>query len=275
MATSPKKTGELIKRTISGAGIVVTILFSIAWGGWAWASLATLIAMFSLVEFYKLSGQRLKLSKGIGLLAGIVFLIMTGFIGVQEKSILIGLSLVFFITLFAEIIRRQSIGSSTVIENGAGIVAGLIYIILPWCFSIYLRNSPIGKTIMLSVFLCTWTCDVFAYLVGSRWGKHKLCDQVSPKKTWEGFFSGVAGSFLAAAAIAYLREFPPFPILVIGLICGIAGQMGDLGESIFKREAGIKDSGTILPGHGGMLDRFDSILVNLTITYFVFEVIWK
>lgn len=266
---------EFIKRTVSGAGIAIAVLFGIALGGRVWAALASLIALVSLEEFYKILGQRLKVSGTVGLLAGIVLLTMTGFLGVRERALLIALILAFFMTLFAEIIRRQSMGNSTAIENGAGVVAGLVYVVLPWCFSMFLRNNPIGKTIMLSVFLCTWTCDVFAFLVGSKWGKHKFCDQISPKKTWEGFFSGVAGSFMAAAAVAYLRQFPPFPILVIGLICGIAGQMGDLGESTFKREAGVKDSGKIIPGHGGMLDRFDSVLVNLTITYFVFEVIWK
>lgn len=275
MAALSDKTIELIKRTGSGAGIGAVVLVAVAQGGRLWSSLAGIIALISLNEFYKILNQRLKLSKTIGILAGAILLVMTGFLDVREKCVLTGLVLAFLMTLFAEIIKRQSIGNSTAIENSSGVAAGLIYVVLPWCFSIFLRNNPVGKTVMLSVFLCTWSCDVFAFLVGSWFGRHKLCDRISPKKTWEGFFSGVAGSFLASGAVAYLRQFPPFPILVIGLICGIAGQMGDLGESIFKREAGVKDSGDVIPGHGGMLDRFDSILVNLTITYLLFEVIWR
>ncbi|SMG08984.1 phosphatidate cytidylyltransferase [Dethiosulfovibrio salsuginis] len=275
MAVSDKKGRELLKRSVSGIILVSIIVMAVDYGGLVWSVLATIFGMVSLLEFYRISSKRLKLSKGIGLLAGMFFMSFVGFLGAQEKNILAGLALVFFVTLFVELIRRQSVGFSTAIENGAGVVAGLVYIILPWCFSIYLRNSPIGKIVLLSVFFCTWSCDVFAYLVGSRWGKHRLCDQVSPKKTWEGFYSGVAGSFLAAAVVAYVREFPPFPILVIGLVCGVAGQLGDLAESIFKREVGVKDSGNILPGHGGMLDRFDSVLVSLTIIYFIFEVLWR
>ncbi len=275
MAASGRSGKELLKRSISGAILVSLVVVAIDYGGVAWSILATVFALVSLFEFYKISSKRLKLSRGIGLLAGFFMMVFVGFLGAQEKNILAGLALVFFVTLFVELIKRQSMGTSTAIDNGAGILAGLVYVILPWCFSIYLRSGPIGKIVLLSVFICTWSCDVFAYLVGSKWGRHRLCDQVSPKKTWEGFYSGIAGSFLAAAAISYVREFPPFPILVIGLVCGLAGQLGDLAESMFKREAGVKDSGAVLPGHGGMLDRFDSVLVSLTITYFIFEVLWR
>ncbi len=275
MAAYDRPGAEIVKRALSGIVLVLAVIVAVDFGGYFWSALATLAGMVSLVEFYKISSKRLRFSRGIGLLAGLSFLIMVGFLDVGEKALLTGLIMVLWITLFAELVKRQSTGSSTAIENSAGVLGGLIYVILPWCLSIYLREGPVGKIVLLSVFVCTWACDVFAYIVGSKLGKHRLCENISPKKTWEGFYSGVAGSFLAAAAIAYVREFPPFPLLVIGLICGIAGQLGDLAESIFKRESGVKDSGNVLPGHGGMLDRFDSVLVSLTITYFVFEVLWR
>lgn len=275
MAVYDRPGVEFIKRALSGIVLVLAVIVAIDFGGYFWSALATLAGMVSLVEFYKISSKRLRFSRGIGLLAGLSFLIMVGFLDVGEKALLTGVVMVFWITLFVELVKRQSTGSSTAIENSAGVIGGLVYVVLPWCLSVYLRGGPVGKIVLLSVFVCTWACDVFAYIVGSKLGKHRLCENISPKKTWEGFYSGVAGSFLAAASIAYIREFPPFPLLVIGLICGVAGQLGDLAESIFKREAGIKDSGAVLPGHGGMLDRFDSVLVNLTITYFVFEVLWR
>ena len=275
MAAYDRPGAEIVKRALSGIVLVLAVIVAVDFGGYFWSALATLAGMVSLVEFYKISSKRLRFSRGIGLLAGLSFLIMVGFLDVGEKALLTGLIMVLWITLFAELVKRQSTGSSTAIENSAGVLGGLVYVILPWCLSIYLREGPVGKIVLLSVFVCTWACDVFAYIVGSKLGKHRLCENISPKKTWEGFYSGVAGSFLAAASIAYVREFPPFPLLVIGLICGIAGQLGDLAESIFKRECGVKDSGNVLPGHGGMLDRFDSVLVSLTITYFVFEVLWR
>ena len=275
MAAYDRPGAEIVKRALSGIVLVLAVIVAVDFGGYFWSALATLAGMVSLVEFYKISSKRLRFSRGIGLLAGLSFLIMVGFLDVGEKALLTGLIMVLWITLFAELVKRQSTGSSTAIENSAGVLGGLVYVILPWCLSIYLREGPVGKIVLLSVFVCTWACDVFAYIVGSKLGKHRLCENISPKKTWEGFYSGVAGSFLAAASIAYVREFPPFPLWVIGLICGIAGQLGDLAESIFKRESGVKDSGNVLPGHGGMLDRFDSVLVSLTITYFVFEVLWR
>lgn len=93
------------------------------------------------------------------------------------------------------------------------------------------------------------------------------------KKTWEGFIGGAAASFLCGGILALIFSFPPVPLLLMGLLCGIAGQLGDLGESVLKREAGVKDNGSIIPGHGGLLDRFDSILVNATLAFLIFEII--
>jgi phosphatidate cytidylyltransferase len=125
----------------------------------------------------------------------------------------------------------------------------------------------------MTLFLCTWSCDVAAFLTGKRFGANLLCESVSPKKTWEGFGGGVAGSLACSALLALLFRFPPLPMLLLGLLCGVAGQLGDLGESILKREAGVKDSGSLIPGHGGFLDRFDSILINASLAFLIFEVL--
>lgn len=275
MAGLSKKGRELLTRSLSGALIVIAILGGVSYGGWLWGVMVTLVGVISLDEFYQLAAKRLKISKGIGLIFGAVILMAVGLGHVESHVILVSLALAFIAVLSIEMLRRQYSGISTAIENGAGTLAGLVFVILPWSFSVILRGGPYGKVLLLSVFLCTWACDVSAYIVGTLWGRHKLCDNISPNKTWEGFCSGVAGSFLMAAAIAYVRSFPPLPLLIVGLICGIAGQMGDLCESILKREASVKDTGKILPGHGGMLDRFDSVLISLTLVYFVFEVAWR
>lgn len=97
----------------------------------------------------------------------------------------------------------------------------------------------------------------------------------APKKTWEGALGGLCGSLFAAGLLAYVSGVPPIPLLFIGLTCGVVGQFGDLAESTLKRETGVKDSGTVIPGHGGMLDRFDSILFSASCVYMLFEVIWN
>jgi phosphatidate cytidylyltransferase len=95
---------------------------------------------------------------------------------------------------------------------------------------------------------------------------------VSPSKSWEGFAAGVIASVMCGAALPVVFDMAPFPIMLLGALCGVAGQLGDLAESVLKREAKIKDTGSVIPGHGGFLDRFDSILVNATLTFFIIEV---
>jgi phosphatidate cytidylyltransferase len=100
-----------------------------------------------------------------------------------------------------------------------------------------------------------------------------LCDRVSPKKSLEGFVAGVVSSTICGAVLPVVLEIEPFPWVILGTLCGVAGQLGDLAESVLKREANVKDTGHIIPGHGGFLDRFDSVLMNATLTFFIIEII--
>jgi len=124
-----------------------------------------------------------------------------------------------------------------------------------------LGKLAVGRTdrvyVLLPLVTC-WVGDTLAYLVGCRWGRHKMLPGVSPGKSWEGFAAGVAGSCLAAAALGWGRH-PVLQFAAIGLVCGVAGVVGDLFESAVKRDAGAKDSGALLGGHGGIMDRFDSV----------------
>jgi phosphatidate cytidylyltransferase len=126
-----------------------------------------------------------------------------------------------------------------------------------------------GGYTVISIFACIWICDTAAQFVGLKYGKHKLFPRVSPNKSWEGAVSG----FVAAIAAALLAKYIALPFfsvcesLVVGIIVGAFGQLGDLAESLLKRDAGVKDSSHIIPGHGGMLDRFDSLLFVSPILY--------
>ena len=137
---------------------------------------------------------------------------------------------------------------------------------------IMLRDYIIGREILMTLFFCTWACDVGAYIGGKAFGSVKLCEFVSPGKTVQGFVAGIIGSLLASAAAIYFFSLPR-EMIYIGFICGIAGQVGDLAESLIKRETGQKDSGNLIPGHGGMLDRFDSILFNGLLTYLILRIV--
>ena len=120
---------------------------------------------------------------------------------------------------------------------------------------------PWGGVLVLLLFVSIWVNDVFAYLVGSKIGKHKLAPYTSPKKSWEGFIAGLIGSALVWYGMSWLPgvEMSIPQAIVFGVVCGAAGVVGDLAESRIKRNVGVKDSGTLLPGHGGLMDRCDSL----------------
>ena len=268
------KLRGILVRAVSGAAVVALVLGALFAGGIFWTSLVSLIALLSLAEFYGMVSRRFKVSRGIGFLAALL-IIFTAAEGINPVSLVLTLSITAFVILFVEVMRRQIQNESYAIWNMGGTLAGILYIVFPWTFMILLRRLPSGTVLLFVMFLSTWLCDVAAYLIGSLWGRTSLCENVSPKKTWEGFLGGVAGALLASAAVAYILETSPLPFLSIGLICGVAGQLGDLAESVIKRETGVKDSGKIIPGHGGILDRFDSVLINGLLVYVLFGVILR
>lgn len=128
---------------------------------------------------------------------------------------------------------------------------------------------PNGLIWLVLVLVCTWSSDTLAYLVGRRWGKRRMAPELSPGKTLEGAVGGVLGSTIAAwVVVMSYSPLPLWPVLSLGFITGLAAQIGDLVESAIKRLAGIKDAGNLIPGHGGVLDRFDSMLFTAPLVYY-------
>ena len=263
---------DLSLRTFSSVFIVAAVIGGITVGGTVWNTIVFLIAMMSLWEFYKLLATKHDISPWLIMASG-AFILIGAALNMTLTAILCTISSILFVTLFLEVVRRQVSGESFALQNMGATIAGIAYVILPWSFMIIIRTRELGALFLITLFFCTWSCDVAAYFVGSNLGKNLLCSKVSPKKTWEGFFGGAAASFLCGGVLALFFSFPPLPLLLMGLLCGVAGQLGDLGESVLKREAGVKDTGSIIPGHGGLLDRFDSILVNATLAFAIFEII--
>lgn len=122
---------------------------------------------------------------------------------------------------------------------------------------------PWDGVLILGIFAGVWANDAFAYLIGRKFGKHKLAPKTSPKKSWEGFFAGLVGSMVVWVGLSFIPgvSMSIVQALFFGLICGLMGVLGDLAESRIKRNSGFKDSGTIMPGHGGLLDRCDSLFL--------------
>ncbi len=172
-----------------------------------------------------------------------------------------------------EMFRKKS----HVMENVASTFFAAIFIGMAMAYFILLQQlgyagqgGHIGGYAVLTVFIGVWTCDTMAYFVGSAIGKHKVFPRVSPNKSWEGSISGLIGSFIALILIVKAGWLPGLDYtdaLILGLITGVAGQLGDFAESLVKRDVGVKDSSNLLPGHGGAWDRLDSILFAAPLSY--------
>jgi len=168
-------------------------------------------------------------------------------------------------------------------ETSAGVLM-LIYVAYPLTLIPKIFNEENGVALLLFLFLCVWSGDIAALYIGKHFGKHKLAPQLSPNKTWEGTIASLVGSVIAGMSIILLGDWlslqgssftrlhtmePWWFFVILAIILNAAAQFGDLLESALKRGAGVKDSGTILPGHGGVLDRIDALLVAAPVLWFV------
>jgi len=155
--------------------------------------------------------------------------------------------------------------------------AGLLFIAWPLSYVARLHGVPQdGRKLVLLTLAIVWVGDTAAYFLGRAFGRHKLAPVISPKKTWEGAAGNIVGAAAAAAAFQSWLQVPLVHLLGVGVAASVAGQVGDLVESAFKRSAGVKDSGTLLPGHGGMLDRVDALILAAPAVWWYFDLfVWR
>ena len=245
---------------------VPLILFLIYRGGLYFFAFVVIVSLAGQWEMYTiLKHKNTKPQRIAGLIAALAVLVLIQFGAGALIKIL--LALVFLYIFAAEMFYNR--GSSNL--NISSTLLGIFYPVLFLAALLYLRLHaadlfPGGEQsapwFIIFIMISIWICDTFAYFFGKNFGRHKLFKRVSPNKSIEGAVAGVLGAvlvFFLARWTALLPVSASFA-LVAGLITGIIGQLGDLVESWFKRDAGIKDSSALLPGHGGMLDRFDSLL---------------
>lgn len=254
------------------------ILWSIIWGFPLFYALMALVTSISLFEFYSMTRKKgIEPNYQAGILFGILFfwlippLHLTGF----AYTIFTSIVLLVPIVLAWELWRNKP----RAIENVAVTVFGAMYIGLSMGSFVQLRSYHAGTqdgiALIFSLLISIWVCDSAAFFVGKAIGKHKLFPRVSPKKSWEGAIAG----FIASAGIffvlsqKFLPAIPSIHAVILGIIIGIVGQIGDLAESLLKRDAEIKDSSNIIPGHGGVLDRFDSILFAAPSVYIYLQIL--
>ncbi len=227
-----------------------------------WTTLVLLCATAGICagEFYYMLRADAKLpNEMLGIIAAVLYPISVFFFGLSG-AFLVSLVLLLALLVWYVFWMRARIPDVGVSFFGAAycgmLLSGLVVVreALP---------APWGGVLVLGIFLSVWANDSFAYLAGSRFGKHKLAPRVSPKKSWEGFFAGLLGSALFWCLFTLIPGVNlSVPVaFAFGVVSGLAGVLGDLAESRIKRNVGFKDSGTLLPGHGGLLDRCDSLFL--------------
>lgn len=265
-----------IKRFVSSVFIISVIAFIIfILPNWVYSSVVALLIGFGLYEFYSLVNRKgIFVYKYFGTILGVVVPILIhlklgGFLIDLEPFYIVFTCLVIIIIQFVRKTNRDALSAISVT------LFGILYISWFFSFFIKIRFLPSGTALVAFIILVTKSGDIGAYIVGSTIGKHALIPRISPKKSKEGLIGGLIFSVVAAFLARKLvpMDFSTTHILSLGFLLGIVGQMGDLSESLIKRDCGAKDSGKGFPGLGGVLDLIDSLLFTVPIFYFYLKVV--
>jgi phosphatidate cytidylyltransferase len=273
----------MLKQRVLVAVILLPIgLVLIFLGGWAFTLTIALILGLAAREFaqlFRLGGYQ---PAGFLVIAAAAAMALgRGWKGFEADAIIIGLLILAGMTYH---LMAYENGRDQAATDFAITVAGGMYLGFVGAYLVSLRNLPEGLWWVLLALPAVWLADSGAYFIGRAFGKHKMSKRLSPKKSWEGYFGGILTSAIGTALLALLwqtlaSQWPatletaanisPLNGAILGLAIGILAPLGDLGESMIKRQVGAKDSGTLLPGHGGAFDRIDSWLWAGIISYFI------
>lgn len=275
------KLPNFIVRVLAGAVFVAVLLVGILINQYVFLGVFSIFTALALVEFYGLMNKAAKVSLSciMGTVSGVVlfiasFLYLSG--TVQSFLIYVPYIVLIQLIFIGELYRKRE----DAVKSLAYFSLGQLYVALPFALTNALAFSfSLSYTwvYILAVLVLIWVNDSFAYLTGMTFGKHRLFERISPKKSWEGFFGGAAFAIAASVGIYFFTQLHSIPLWIgFALIVVGFGTLGDLIESLMKRTLEVKDSGNMIPGHGGMLDRFDSTIFAIpavvaylaVITYF-------
>jgi len=268
MALNIKTLGT---RALTALVFVVVLLGCLLWNYYSFSIFFFVVAMMGLNEFYKLS-EKLEAQpyKWIGFMSGA--LVYITFINISYiRAIHPNTNLWSFLLLLPFLIFTVALFNKRdkPIHNALFTIAGVLYTVLPFAMLhhlVFFTNHEhdffqFDPDIILGVILLIWSNDTFAYLGGSLFGKHKMIERISPGKTWEGTIFGILMTVGSGYIVAnYILDAGLTLWMILGFAVPILATIGDLVESMLKRQAGVKDTGNIMPGHGGILDRFDSLI---------------
>lgn len=263
----------LVKRSITGIVFAAVMLAGIIIHQYVFAVIFTAFLLLTLHEFYKISENiGYEPSTKIGLISAFLLFNIFFFAAnhfIPQKYIFLSI-LIPLVTLLPDLFDKRKNG----FKNSMITIAGIIYIAIPFSLLSFIlfpgieSDSQFYPWILIGIFVIIWMYDSMAYVFGSWLGKHKICERISPKKSWEGLIGGAVFAVITSVVISkFFDELSITSWIVIALLIVSFGTSGDFFESKLKREAGVKDSGTILPGHGGMLDRFDTVLFAVPVIF--------
>ena len=246
---------ELVLRLISACILVGITVLGIYGGQFSFTCLVVIVSAFMLWEWCSLvSAEKFFTSFGISLVivSLAIFCVYIEGLHISLLALVLGASAITVIGYFSYIAQRSAIWLG----------CALLYIGLPCAVMVWFRtDEAYGITAVLYLFSLVWITDSFAYLFGRALGGAKLWPAISPNKTWSGFIGGLTGSIVVGAVFSYYLEHVEWlPLIFISIVLGTVAQLGDLAESALKRNFGIKDTSSLIPGHGGILDRVDSLV---------------
>ena len=255
---------------ISGIVLVIIALATIISGSWIlfFTLLAvSLIGMRELYKVMKVSDEHVTVLELVGYLGAVLYYIAmkADFGNYGTMAIIISMILILFVYVFGYPKYHA--------EQVMAAFFGVVYVAVMLSFIYLTRSLPDGKFLVWLIFLCSWGCDTCAYCVGMLIGKHKMAPVLSPKKSIEGAVGGVAGAALLGAIYAAATQGKMAEYALICAVGALISMVGDLAASAIKRNQNIKDYGKLIPGHGGILDRFDSVIITAPVIYYLAKMI--
>lgn len=229
------------------------------------------VVMLAVLEWLPMIGLNRASVKWavIGVLAGFMALV-AGAVdeGVITPAVLLAGVMFWPVACILLWVHERSTREAAALAPGRGLLIGLLLLLPSWTALVWLHDQPGGPWLVMLLLLITWAADIGAYFAGRRFGRHRLAPRVSPGKTWEGFAGGLLLATVVGLSLRPLLPGMPLPLLpffLLLILTIVLSVVGDLFESMVKRRAGMKDSGTLLPGHGGVLDRIDSVTASATV----------
>ncbi len=256
--------------SLIGVPLVIYIVYL---GGWAFFFSLLIIVAIATYEFYKIAKNKgIEFSIGLSLFLNI-FIVTFVFRGYKINYIIP--VLIFYIILsstYKALIKNEI---NKILEKVSLEIFSSLYVAFPLSYFLLIRKLHYGSKFVTLLLAMAWLNDSFAYFIGKKWGKIKMNTHISPNKTREGAIGGLLGGVFSALIFGYFFHFDLKLVFPLSIIVIIFSQIGDLVESAFKREVGVKDAGTIIPGHGGVLDRFDGLIYATPTFYYLIILVFR